>query len=84
MRAFVQSGGGEGTGFGEFVKAVYLQVRYEDGSVMHASGEDARIIWEYLESCQQFCSLHGWCYSGPTLQKLDLSRVEKVVECPCS
>ena len=52
-------------------KAIYIEIRYADGSQDIAQGEVATKIWEWLDSGQVMNCIHGSDYRGPQFEHSD-------------
>lgn len=48
--------------------AVYIEIRYEDGSVKYAEGDDAEKIVNWWNSCETLNFIHGATYAGPFMK----------------
>ena len=46
---------------------VRIEIEYDDGSVVGASGADAFEIMRWWGGCEQMNSIHGAVYNGPQL-----------------
>jgi hypothetical protein len=48
--------------------AVRIEIEYEDGEVVWATGTDAFEVMSYLNTGQMMSATHGMEYKGPTLK----------------
>ncbi len=46
-------------------KAVYIEIRFDDGWVDRAEGKDAEEIMNWYASCETMNCIHGAAYKGP-------------------
>lgn len=50
------------------VKKIVIET--DEGEILHAEGEDARLIWKHYEDCAVFCVIHDLTYNGPYLKRI--------------
>jgi hypothetical protein len=48
-------------------KAIYIEIRYDDGSKEYQTGEAAAEIWKWIMGAQAMYCIHGVAYRGPKL-----------------
>lgn len=51
-------------------KVVRIELEYEDGELLRATGEDANIIWKAIQGGFVMQHIHGGSYTGPQMSKV--------------
>lgn len=54
-------------------RAVGVQISFDDGTILAASGPDANSIWQHWMNCEKLAAIHGQYYHGPKLKETKIT-----------
>lgn len=52
------------------MKATSITIKYDDGSIEYANGDDATKIMDWYHAVEQLAMVHGAVYQGPKLRHI--------------
>ncbi len=52
------------------MKAIEIIVKYDDGTIYGAFGDDADKIMKWYNDSATFCHVHNYDYNGPVMKEL--------------
>jgi hypothetical protein len=55
--------------------AVFIEVRFSDGSISRAEGKPATDIWKWMMAAEAMYCIHGAAYTGEKLTEIPAAEV---------
>lgn len=55
-------------------------IQFDDGTILHAEGAHAAVIYRFISECEQICHVQGLAYyGGPGMHKITLDQLRALL-----